>query len=256
MQQVKAIDNHTSSNSGDFLKSVQLFGECTDKEVDLLLEGHILERCTKGKMLFVSGDNAERYYVIKNGWVKIFRETLDGAQAIIDILTEGHTFGETSIFEENTYPYSAEVVEPSEILSLSLRKLRYLIENNPKFALSMLSSMARYRRQQDTEIEHRSLQNAPQRIGCFILRLLPNQNEAKGRPITIHLPYDKTLIASRLGMQPETFSRALSKLKDATGINIKGSTLEIQSIDPLIDFSCSACTSEFPCKDLGCKSCV
>lgn len=256
MRQVKVKEKASAANSADFLKSIPLFSGCTGKELEFLLEGYVLEHCNKGRVQFVNGDKAERYYNIKSGWVKIFRETLDGAQAIIDILTQGHAFGETSIFDENRYPYSAEVVEPSEILSLSLKKLQHLIETNPKFALSMLSSMARYRRQQDQEIEHRSLQNAPQRIGCFVLRLVPNQNELKGRPITIHLPYDKTLIASRLGMQPETFSRALTKLKEATGITIKGSTLEMASIDSLVQFACTACTSEYPCKDTGCNACT
>ena len=114
----------------------------------------------------------------------------------------------------------------------------------------MMSAMARYRRQQDRELEHRTIQNAPQRIGCFLLRLA---DQSKTGPVTIHLPYDKTLVASRLGMQPETFSRALSKLKSQTGITIKGATIEMDSLNQLVEFSCAACSSEFPCKDLTAK---
>jgi len=185
--------------------------------------------------------------VIKSGWVKLFRETLDGAQAVVDILTTNHIFGETAIFEDGNYPYSAEIVETAEIISLPISELKAEIENNNKLALAMLSSMARYRRQQDTEIEHLSIQNAPQRIGCFLLRLA-NQNETG--EVKIHLPYDKTLVASRLGMQPETFSRALAKLRDKTGIHVKGATIEMDSLEQLTRYSCAACSSEFPCKDL------
>ena len=114
----------------------------------------------------------------------------------------------------------------------------------------MLSAMARYRRRQDQELEHRTIQNAPQRIGCFLLRL--TRQDAEG-PVTIHLPYDKTLVASRLGMQPETFSRALAKLRDATGITVRGATIEMDSLDRLVRYSCAACSSEFPCQDLNAK---
>ena len=107
--------------------------------------------------------------------------------------------------------------------------------------------MAKARRHQDRELEHLVIQNAPQRIGCFLLRLT-NQNETG--PIKILLPYDKSLVAARLGMQPETFSRALMKLKDATGMEINGATILLSDIKQLIQFSCSACSSEFPCKDL------
>ena len=206
------------------------------------------KKYNKAQILFLHGDKAERFYYVSSGWVKLFRETLDGTQAVVDILPTGHIFGETSIFENDQYPYSAEIIETSEVIALSLPQLKMEIENNNKLALSMLSSMARYRRQQDKEIEHLSLQNASQRIGCFLLRLA-NQNE-KGA-VTINLPYDKTLVASRLGMQPETFSRALSKLRDKTGLNIKGATIQVESLETLKDYSCSACSSEFPCKDLN-----
>ncbi len=229
------------------LKDLRLFKDCENAFFDALeSQAHKL-RYEKGRLLFVHGDKSEHFYFIKSGWVKLFRETLDGAQAVIDILPGQNLFGETSIFENDTYPYSAEVVEAAEILALPLSILKNEIENNNKLALNMLSSMARYRRQQDREIEHLSLQNAAQRIGCFILRLC-NQNVIGS--VKIHLPYDKTLVASRLGMQPETFSRALSKLRDQTGIQIKGATIEMDSLDQLTSYSCAACSSEFPCKDL------
>ena len=68
--------------------------------------------------------------------------------------------------------------------------------------------------------------------------------------VTITLPYDKTLIASRLGMKPETFSRALAKLKQETQIEIKGPMVTIKDMQRLISFTCNHCSSSFPCEDL------
>ncbi|MCB1531969.1 MAG: Crp/Fnr family transcriptional regulator [Alphaproteobacteria bacterium] len=229
------------------LKNVAIFKGCDDKALERLAANAHLQKHTKGHILFIHGDEAARLYLVQSGWVKLFRETLDGTQAVVDILTSGHLFGETSIFEDDIYPYSAEVVEPSEIISIPLTNLKTEIETNNKLALNMLSAMARYRRQQDREIEHLSIQNASQRIGCFLLRLV---NQSEDGAVTIHLPYDKTLVASRLGMQPETFSRALAKLRDATGLNVKGATIELENLNQLVSYSCAACSSEFPCKDL------
>lgn len=229
------------------LKNISLFKACEDSFFTSLQEHAYAKTHDKGHVLFVHSDEAKRFYFIKSGWVKLFRETLDGAQAVVDILPAGHIFGETSIFENGRYPYSAEIVEPSEIISLPLSVLKTEIEENNALALSMLSSMAKYRRQQDREIEHLSLQNASQRIGCFLLRLA-DQNQTG--EVTLHLPYDKTLVASRLGMQPETFSRALAKLRDKTGIEVKGGTVKMKSSEQLTDYSCSACSAQFPCKDL------
>jgi CRP-like cAMP-binding protein len=52
----------------------------------------------KGRLLFTHQETATHFYVILQGWVKLFRETLDGAQAVVDILSDHHMFGETSIF--------------------------------------------------------------------------------------------------------------------------------------------------------------
>ena len=229
------------------LRKILLFNGCDDAFFNAIEESIKPKTYDKGQMLFVHGDDASRFHLIQSGWVKLYRETLDGTQAVVDILPAGNIFGETAIFEDDKYPYCAEVVEPATIMSFPLSALKSEIENNNKLALSMLSSMARYRRQQDREIEHLSLQNASQRIGCFLLRLT-DQN-AKGA-VTIHLPYDKTLVASRLGMQPETFSRALAKLREKTGIKVKGATVQMDSLSQLVNYSCAACSSEFPCKDL------
>lgn len=230
------------------LRGIELFHNCEDTFFTKTSASAKIQKFSKGKILFLHGDDAEYFYFIKSGWVKLFRETLDGTQAVVDIFTRGYIFGDTSIFEDGVYPYSAEVVEPTEIISLPLAPLKSEIENNSKFAFDMLSSMAKYRRQQDREIEHRSIQNASQRIGCFLLRLIKQDEEGK---IQIHLPYDKMLVASRLGMQPETFSRALKKLQNETGIEVKGATITMQNMDQLVSYSCAACSSEFPCKDLS-----
>lgn len=242
----------TAQTIHDMLQRLELFSSCSDDFLTKISSAAHLTTKPKGHMLFIHEDQADYFYLVKSGWVKIFRETLDGDQAIVDIFTNGHILGETSIFQDDIYPYSAETIEPSELVQLPLSMLKDEIETNPKFAMAMLSSMARYRKQQDQELEHRTLQNAPQRIGCFLLRL--TDQSQSGGPVRIHLPYDKTLVASRLGMQPETFSRALKKLKQETGIEVKGSTIETDSLDRLVRYSCAACTSEFPCKDLETES--
>jgi CRP-like cAMP-binding protein len=232
------------------LEQRPLFEACSAAFIDSLAHKSRLHTYDKGQVLFLQQDDAERFFIVLDGWVKLFRETLDGAQAVVDILPAGHMFGETSIFENDLYPYGAEAAEPTKLISLPLKMLKQEIEDNAKLALAMLSAMARYRKQQDQELEHRTLQNASQRIGCFLLRLVDQEQDGLAR---IHLPYDKTLVASRLGMQPETFSRALSKLKSATNIDVKGATIDLEDLEQLVDYSCAMCSSEFPCKDLKAK---
>lgn len=238
----------------DTIKAVldqrSVFQVCSGGFVQSLAEQGRVMALRKGQVLLTSGGEASRFYIVLNGWVKLYRETLDGAQAVVDILTAGHMFGEVAVFEGDIYPYSAEAAETAQLVSLPLDALKAEMEGNPRLAMAMMRSMASGRKRQDEELEHRTLQNAPQRIGCFLLRLADQNAEGA---VDIHLPYDKTLVASRLGMQPETFSRALAKLKKETGLRVKGATISLDSLDQLVRYSCSACSNEFPCSDL--KSC-
>lgn len=233
----------------DWLSRIPLLRGASDAFIKSLPAQSHTRNLSKGQMLFLSDDPAEYFFIITKGWIKLFRETLDGSQAIIDIVPAGHMIGETSIFHEGRYPFSAEATENMQLISLPLSALKTEIETNPQMALAMLGTMAQHRKQQEQEIEHRTLQNAPQRIGCFLLRLI-DQTKTDA-PVTINLPYDKVLVASRLGMQPETFSRALSKLKAETGITVKGATVTCNNVHKLSTYSCITCSSEFPCRDMA-----
>ncbi len=229
------------------LEKSPFFQTCDPASLSIFSAQSNILSVEKGQILFVHEESAKRFFMVLGGWIKLFRETLDGSQAIIDIVPAGYLLGETSLFDENTYPYSAEAVEPTKLISIPLNLLKSELDQNPKMTFAMLSHMAKIRRQQDKELEHLIVQNAPQRIGCFLLRLT---NQKKEGPVKIQLPYDKSLMAARLGMQPETFSRALNKLKEATGLEISGATISLKDVKTLVQYSCAACSAEFPCRDL------
>ncbi|MCH2038372.1 MAG: Crp/Fnr family transcriptional regulator [Rickettsiales bacterium] len=234
-------------NAEEILGNTLLFSGINAETLRLFASQAVVKTYSKNKILFLHEEHASNFYVIADGWVKLFRETLDGKEAIVDVLNKGHIFGETALFDNDSYAYSAEIIEDSTLLSIPLGLLKSQIEENSHVAMQMFRVMSRFRQQQDQELEHRNLQNAPQRIGCFLLRLCKPNPEG---PIKLLLPYDKMLIASRLGMKPETFSRALTRLRKETGIRINGATVEIDTVDQLSQYSCSVCSSSYPCHDL------
>jgi len=200
----------------------------------------------KGKLLFLQGDRADYCYMVLSGWVKVFRETLDGDEAVIDVINQGNLLGENAIFDADRYNFSAEIVSSTTMLAFPMKLLKDKVENNSKIALAMLNWMGNQRRRQAREIEGLTLQTASQRLGCFLLRLCRADSDS----VTLHLPYDKSLIAARLGMKSETFSRALGKLKKDTGIVVKGPSIEIPDVIELSGYTCNACSNEFPCEDI------
>ena len=73
----------------------------------------------------------------------------------------------------------------------------------------MLASASHHLKFLVEQIEQIKLMTAPQRLADFLLRLCPTDAGS----CRILLPYEKTLIANRLGMKPESLSRAFAKLR-------------------------------------------
>jgi len=231
----------------NILSKASIFEKLEPQIINKLSERAHQNMHKKGKILFIYGDIAEHYYVVKSGHVKLFRETLDGTQAVLNVLSQGDIFGHNLLFEKNTYPYSAEIAEAGTIISLPLSDLREETHKNNDITLSILRTITHQLEQTERELERRSTQSATQRIGCFLLRQAIQQ---KTNPPTIRLPYDKMLLAAFLGMQPETFSRALSRLKKKNKIRIEGSYIHLETLDQLSIYTCSSCSGKFPCEDL------
>ncbi len=245
---LQAQQKNTAKESGNtsLLKNISLFSKLSDETIEEFLKSAQVIEYKKGHMLYLEDEAAKSFYIIKYGWVKLFHTTLDGFEAVVDILTTGHVFGKNAIFEQDTYSCTAQAVEDTKLVVIPISVLKEQIQKNSQMAISMLSAMSRKTKKREMDVEHLSIQSAPQRIGCFLLRLCPL---GKQRDITLHLPYDKVLIASRLGMKPETFSRALNTLKESTGIKINGARIDIDNINKLTGYCCGACSSHYPCED-------
>ncbi|MFC3052765.1 Crp/Fnr family transcriptional regulator [Kordiimonas pumila] len=231
----------------DMLKQHSLFQSMPPALLQALSQAAQEVSYEKGNVIFLQDDASEWFYLIKSGWVKLFRETLEGSEAVLDMLTSGHIFGETAILDGDIHTVSAAAAEHVTLLRLPASLLKKAVGESHDVALAMLASLSRQRKRQTQEIESLNMHNAPQRIGCFMLRLC---NLSNTEPYEMTLPYDKSLIAARLGMQCETFSRALNKLRKETDITVQGSSVTIPNLETLSNYACNSCSNEFPCSDL------
>ncbi len=206
----------------DRVKHIVLFHGVDESVIsELLVDAHTAAY-TPGTSLFVQSEAADRFFVILEGWVKLYRSTPGGHESVVNVIAPGESFAEAAIFDSGTYPVSATIVTDARLLVIpALRFLRVLREN-PDVCFSILAALSRRLRYLVHQIEQISASSASVRLASFLLRLSPAGEGA----ITVHLPLDKTLIAGRLGMQPETLSRALSKLR-AVGVVSRGSEVQI-----------------------------
>ncbi len=208
------------------LRKATLFHDLSDEALRRLAGNRSPRLYPKGAILFQQGDKADRFYAILQGWVKLYRQTATGEESIIDIFSEGETIAEAAMFDSGLFPASAEVVEDARLLAFDGKSFLKHISEDPSIAIGMLASTSRHLRSLVEEVEQIKGRSAVQRLALFILKLCP----ARHGPAEITLPYEKSLIAARLGMQPESLSRALAKLR-AIGVTTVNERLIVA--DPL-----------------------
>lgn len=215
------------------IRAVLLFSGLPDIEISHFYDAAQNRAYKKGKVLYVEEERAEFFYIICSGWVKLFHTMPEGDEVILDMLTKGHLVGESALFEKDCYTSSAQVVVDVQLLSIPLCVLKDRITNSRTVAMSMLAAMSFHHRRQHGILALNATQNAPQRVGCFLLRFCPME---KKEDVVFYLPYDKTLIAETLGMNSATFSRSLNVLRRKTGLRVKGTSVEIDSVEKLTEF--------------------
>lgn len=202
-----------------------------------VLERSGVQTLTRGETLFVQGDPAERLYVVLEGWIKVFRLTAEGGETVLHIFRAGESFAEPAVFGLGQYPASAEAASDCRVLAVTGAALSDALQKDTKLAMRLIGVFAQRLHFMVSETERRQFLSTPRRLAAFLLDLVkaePGLSLEEG-PVTLRLPYDKALIAARLGMKPESFSRALAKLREV-GIEAQGATITIADPEGLAEY--------------------
>lgn len=246
---ISAAQNGISKEYREFVHRLPLFSGLSEKLFSELLKHAQIREYNKGKLLFLEGEQATRLYIVLSGWVKLFKGTAGGEEAILQMLSSGDTLAESAVFLNMPFPVSAQIAETAKIMTLPAPIIREQIRNSNELAVGMLTSMSQRSHYLIQQIERTRLKSAEERVGWFLLKMLLEQDRI---PDAVTLPYDKSLIASYLDMKPETFSRTLKQFKDR-GFRIENDMIILPNIASLCDF-CDTATSAL-CKRHGTPAC-
>ncbi len=199
-----------------------------EQHVDMLLSKAIWRHYDRGETLFLQDETASAIHIILDGWVKLYRMTPNGSEAVVSVFTRGESFGEAVALRNMPYPVSGESATPSEVMHIPSNVLIDLIKRDAEVGLSILSSTFNHLHSLVSQLEQLKAQTGAQRVAEFLLAL--SNSETGG--CTVTMPYDKVLIAGKLGMKPESLSRAFSRLKQI-GVTIEKNHALIKDIGAL-----------------------
>jgi CRP/FNR family transcriptional regulator len=183
----------------------------------------------KGETIFSEGEEANGFYVVITGRVKIFKLSPDGKEQILHFFGAGEPFGEVPVFTGQHFPANAEAMEESRVFFFPRESFVDLIKRNPSLALNVLAVLSKRLRRFAALIDDLSLKEVPGRLAAYLLYLSDQNKGAK----VLELAITKAQLASLLGTIPETLSRILGKLSSQGLIETDGRRIRITDHEAL-----------------------
>jgi CRP-like cAMP-binding protein len=222
-----SADSLSQSSTVRILERLPLFEDLDGEAISRLARGASEVSLPAGSVVFRQGDAPVAVYIIIDGQVKLSLQTARGDERVIELIGRGENFGAVPILLQERHPLTAETIADSLLLPLSRNAVLEELERNAEFSCRMLREVCQRLQQRTRDFENCMVLNGSQRVTNFLLDQIPDG--AEGKSVAVTLPAKKGIIASRLNLTHEHFSRILHEIQAAGLIEVRGR--EIRMID-------------------------
>ena len=184
--------------------------------------------------MFRKGDSCAGFHVVVYGQIKLAFGASDGSEKVVEILGPGQSFGEAVMFLDKPNVVFAETLTDSLLLHVGKAVILQELEHNPDFARRMLGGLAHRLHRIVGDLEGYSLKSGTQRVIGYLLRDVVGGQTS--RTAEVMLPATKSVIASRLSITREHFSRILHELSDSGLIKVSGRNIRFLDLKRLRNY--------------------
>ena len=214
------------------LKRHHLFSKMSELQLDSVSQFSQVQKLSDGQLLFNQSDKVTSFYLVVSGKIKLFRMSLDGQEKIIEIVKPGETFAEALIFTNQIgYPVSSAALSDTILISINSNNFQEMLRGSTETCLLMLGSLSFHLRKLIKEIDTITLHSGTCRVASYLIQ---EMSEDKNN---FTLDTAKNVIAARLSVKPETFSRIIKDLKNQGILTIDGNYITVHDIDALKQLS-------------------
>jgi CRP/FNR family transcriptional regulator, transcriptional activator FtrB len=213
-----------------FAASTSLLKRLNGRSSDQLLRHASVRSYSKGEFVFRTGDSPEFVHIVLKGCVALTGQTDEGRNTVIEFLEPGECFVVAAVALDRPYLLSARAATEARLLQIPADRIRALIQSNHDFSVTMVEILSHHWRMLVGQIADLKLKSSAQRLGAYLLTLANGSSSSE-----VRLPSERQLVAARLGMTPESLSRAFARLRPL-GVLGKGQTVTIRDARRLRSF--------------------
>ncbi len=224
------FDNYTLT----VLHRSPLFRALEPDQFNALVDTAHLYTLNEGEMLFRQGDPLNEVFVNIKGFMKLFRLTPNGDEKVVDIIAPGSSFAEAVLFMGGQqYPVHAVALKPAVVVGIHAAQYEQMLRSSIDLCFGMMGLMSRRMHWLLNEVDRLTLHNATFRLVIWLLEMRCGDPACS----RIMLDVPKHVVASRLSIKPETFSRILKRLtsQELIAVNDQHITLlDVATLEALV----------------------
>lgn len=204
------------------LRQAPLFAGLEPEQLQRVVAGVVPLHLDEAQWLFSQGDPARRFYMVLQGQMRLFRMSPEGSEKIIEIISPGQTFAEALMFlNAPRYPVCAAALEPAELIGIEARAFAAMLRESVDTCFAVMGVLSQRLHALIGEIDNLTLHDARTRVARYLLAQVP-QHQAD---FALEVP--KGVLASRLSIKPETFSRVIRQLTQDGLCSVNGAHVTI-----------------------------
>jgi CRP-like cAMP-binding protein len=215
-----------------FLANLPMFSEMSAEEIDRIAAATLPVHVAKGESVFNTGDACVGFHIVVYGQVKLGFTSPQGIEKVVEIVSPGQSFGEALMFLDKPYIVFAQALSDAMLLHVAKHAVLEELARDPQFARRMISGLARRLHGLVRDVEAYTLRSGQERVIGYLLADVADST-GNGKPVEVHLTPGKSVIASRLNMTPEHFSRILHDLAASGLIEMNGRSVRIPDLERL-----------------------
>jgi CRP/FNR family transcriptional regulator, nitrogen oxide reductase regulator len=212
-----------ASPLAEFLARTPVFATLPVREVQALASVAREEQVRGREYVFMEGDLARWFCLIKSGHVKILRHARTGRDVVLELLGPGEVFGGVAVIERRPYPASAQATEPTVVVKIPQDAIVALVERQPALIREIALMIGRRLRGAHDSVKSLAVDPVEARLAGALVRLAEREGTRRPDGVALPFPLTRQSLADMTGTTVETTIRIVSRwLKEYTVVEDAG----------------------------------
>ncbi len=213
----------------ELLQNNYLFSKLSAKHIDRLAACVVGKSVARATSIFAKGDPGSSLFAICRGTVKISAPSVDGHDAVFNLIGKGDIFGEIALLDGRPRTADAVAVTDCELFVIERRDFLPLMREEPEIALKMIEILCARLRRTTEQAENLMFLHLPGRLAKALLRLSDNDARTCERKAVV----TQKDLGNIIGMSRESTNRQLRIWEEQAWVRLERGGIVILSAQAL-----------------------